>query len=75
MFIFFTNLDLFCIDNAIHNARVIYRKIRYFIFLERPRNPWEVHAEPLGLRGAQVGNLWSKTYSYAFKTDGWGGAL
>jgi len=25
MFIFFTNLDLFCIDNA----RVIYRKIRY----------------------------------------------
>jgi len=24
MFIFFTNLDLFCIDNA----RVIYRKIR-----------------------------------------------
>ena len=32
----------------------------YFIFLERPRSPWEVHAEPLGLRGAQVGNLWSK---------------
>ena len=29
----------------------------YFIFLERPRSPWEVHAEPLGLRGAQVGNL------------------
>ena len=28
--------------------------------LERPRSPWEVHAEPLGLRGAQVGNLWSK---------------
>ena len=27
MFIFFTNLDLFCIDNA----RVIYRKIRYII--------------------------------------------
>ena len=26
MFIFFTNLDLFCIDNA----RVIYRKIGYF---------------------------------------------
>ena len=24
----------------------------YFIFLERPRSPWEVHAEPLGLRGA-----------------------
>jgi len=23
----------------------------------RPRSPWEVHAEPLGLRGAQVGNL------------------
>ena len=32
----------------------------YFIFLERPRSPWEVHAEPLGLRGAQVGNLCSK---------------
>jgi len=29
----------------------------YFIFLELPRSPWEVHAEPLGLRGAQVGNL------------------
>ena len=26
--------------------------------LERPRSPWEVHAETLGLRGAQVGNLW-----------------
>ena len=26
---FFTNLDLFCIDNA----RVIYRKIRYFIYI------------------------------------------
>jgi len=26
MFIFFTNLDLFCIDNA----RVIYRKIQYY---------------------------------------------
>ena len=26
---FFTNLDLFCIDNA----RVIYRKIRYLLFL------------------------------------------
>ena len=24
---------------------------------KRPRSPWEVHAEPLGLRGAQVGNL------------------
>ena len=32
----------------------------YFIFLERPRSPWEVHAEPLGLRGAQVGNLWTR---------------
>jgi len=30
----------------------------YFIFLERPRSPWEVHAESLGLRGAQVENLW-----------------
>ena len=29
-----------------------------FIFLERPRSPWEVLAEPLRLRGAQVGNLW-----------------
>ena len=29
----------------------------YFIFLERPWSPWEVHAE--GLRGAQVGNLCS----------------
>ena len=25
--------------------------------MERPRSPWEVHAEPLGLRGAQVANL------------------
>ena len=31
---------------------------QYNIFLERPRSPWEVHSEPLGLRGAQVGNLW-----------------
>ena len=28
--------------------------------LERPRSPWEVHAEPLGLHGAQVGYLWYK---------------
>ena len=33
---------------------------QFNIFLERPRSPWEVHAEPLGLRGAQVGNLWAK---------------
>ena len=36
----------------------------YFIFLERPRSPWEVHAEPLGLRGAQVGNLWHTNKLY-----------
>jgi len=34
-------------------------KFLYFIFLERPRSPWEVRAEPLGLHGAQVGNFWS----------------
>jgi len=28
---FFTNLDLFCIDNS----RVIYRKIRYFVVPSR----------------------------------------
>ena len=35
---------------------IIYH-IYHNIFLERPRSPWEVHAEPLRLRGAQVGNL------------------
>ena len=57
MFIFY-EFRPFCIDNA----RVIYRKIRYFIFLERPRSSWEVHAEPLRLRAAQVGNLCSRHF-------------
>ena len=32
---------------------------QYNILLERPRSPWQVHAGPFGLRGAQVGNLWT----------------
>ena len=35
--------------------------------LERPRSPWEVHAELLELRGAQVGNLWRMGFNSAFK--------
>ena len=48
---------------------------QYNIFLEQLRSPWEVHAEPLGLRGAQVGNLWSRAFLLAhpkvmFKSKG-----
>ena len=50
MKLYFKNFEIY------HNISVY---LFYFIFLERPRSPWEVHAEPLGLRGAQVGNLWS----------------
>ena len=41
---------------------------QYSIFLERPRSPWEVHAEPLGHRGAQVGNLCSKQMNLILNT-------
>ena len=51
MKLYFKNFEIYR-NNSIY--------LFYFIFLERPRSPWEVHAEPLGLRGAQVGNLWSK---------------
>ena len=44
-------------------------KFIYFIFLERPRSPWEVHAEPLGLRGAQVGNLCYRLSGYLERND------
>ena len=37
-----------------------------FYFPERPRSPWEVHAEPSGLRGAQVGNLCPRRNSLTY---------
>jgi hypothetical protein len=49
MKLYFKNFEIY------HNISIY---LFYFIFLERPRSPWEMHAELLGLRGAQFGNLW-----------------